>query len=519
MEWSKLLKSYPALIIMHIALQFLSWYVHPLLSLISFIPYFTVLFKPQQKLYFLRLFFLNMCWNVVVTYWLCEIDWIKGPSAIIINSFLFLIPVFIWHLLKRIFRFQQHSHLLLLLLWLLFEYGHHVWDFSWTWLTIGNVFGKAPGYILWYRYTGVLGGSAWILTCNYLFFPLISYNRFQATIFLKPILLPAIPLLLSFTISIYLQQKKKITPEQFLVISTDIKNDSINDKLKLSRIETAFLQSPPFGETTVTVLPETTLAENVWFGTYHAGSSLYNMKQRLLKWHTKNIITGALLKVANKGGNFITDNLFIRQRYNEYNAALLLNSSEEIDVKLKKAYIPIAEYIPPYLSSIFGESKSYSKEAGNRNQFNINGNSYFVCICYEATNSLFVAQNLTGEDKALIMLSSESFFGSSETGRNQYKNITRLRAIENGLSLIKSTNEGTTFLCSETGALTHYSRVSETSLFKADVPLSAPSYYHAIAAFLPAIFLSGIAFIIAVNIYQQSGKRKTVFPPLTPASS
>ena len=44
------------------------------------------------------------------------------------------------------------------------------WDLNWPWLTLGNVFANQPSWIQWYSYTGVLGGTIWVLVLNYMFF-------------------------------------------------------------------------------------------------------------------------------------------------------------------------------------------------------------------------------------------------------------------------------------------------------------------------------------------------------------
>ena len=54
------------------------------------------------------------------------------------------------------------------------------WDFSW--LNLGNVFSESIYLIQWYEYTGVFGGTLWILIVNFLIFNFIVkkenfYNR------------------------------------------------------------------------------------------------------------------------------------------------------------------------------------------------------------------------------------------------------------------------------------------------------------------------------------------------------
>src|SRR5690606_13847188 len=50
--------------------------------------------------------------------------------------------------------------------WLSFEFLHYRWDGTWTWLSLGNVFADVPWLVQWYEYTGVAGGSLWVIWVN-----------------------------------------------------------------------------------------------------------------------------------------------------------------------------------------------------------------------------------------------------------------------------------------------------------------------------------------------------------------
>ena len=66
-----------------------------------------------------------------------------------------------------------NGFLLFTLAWVLYEYGHHKWDLSWPWLTLGNGLSSAPWMIQWYEWTGTLGGTLWVLWLNYFIYKLL----------------------------------------------------------------------------------------------------------------------------------------------------------------------------------------------------------------------------------------------------------------------------------------------------------------------------------------------------------
>ena len=67
--------------------------------------------------------------------------------------------------------FQENKFRALIFIscWISMEYLHLNWDLSWLWLTLGNVFANTTYFAQWYEFTGVLGGSVFILIINILF--------------------------------------------------------------------------------------------------------------------------------------------------------------------------------------------------------------------------------------------------------------------------------------------------------------------------------------------------------------
>jgi apolipoprotein N-acyltransferase len=51
-----------------------------------------------------------------------------------------------------------------------FEKLHLIWEFTWPWLNLGNVFAEYHQFVQWYDTLGATGGSFWILICNVLVF-------------------------------------------------------------------------------------------------------------------------------------------------------------------------------------------------------------------------------------------------------------------------------------------------------------------------------------------------------------
>ena len=68
---------------------------------------------------------------------------------------------------------EKLSFIFLISLWISFEKFHLMWDFSWPWLNLGNVFSEKIDWIQWYEFTGSFGGTLWVLIINILIFEIL----------------------------------------------------------------------------------------------------------------------------------------------------------------------------------------------------------------------------------------------------------------------------------------------------------------------------------------------------------
>ena len=73
----------------------------------------------------------------------------------------------------------RSAYIFLICTWLAFEKLHLMWDFSWSWLNLGNVFSEKTKWIQWYEYTGTFGGSLWILILNVWIYEVIRSYHFK----------------------------------------------------------------------------------------------------------------------------------------------------------------------------------------------------------------------------------------------------------------------------------------------------------------------------------------------------
>ncbi|MEM1120172.1 MAG: hypothetical protein AAGJ18_06965, partial [Bacteroidota bacterium] len=109
-------------------------------------------------------------WNILSTYWVANAaSFAASFIAIWLNSFFMAVPFVLFHQTRKVMP-RNFSYMAFIVNWLAWEYLHLRWEISWPWLTLGNSFAQYPSWVQWYEYTGVFGGSLWILLANLLIF-------------------------------------------------------------------------------------------------------------------------------------------------------------------------------------------------------------------------------------------------------------------------------------------------------------------------------------------------------------
>ena len=90
-----------------------------------------------------------LSWNLIVSWWLIHSTFFGMAFANLCNSLFYALLFWVFHWAKNLLPLRS-AHLFLIASWLAFEKLHLNWDFSWTWLNLGNVFSEKIYWIQWY---------------------------------------------------------------------------------------------------------------------------------------------------------------------------------------------------------------------------------------------------------------------------------------------------------------------------------------------------------------------------------
>ena len=117
-------------------------------------------------------------WNSITSFWLLNSTVFGGIFAIVLYSTLMSIVILLFSKISKKLN-SKLGFIFLVTSWIVFEKFNLSWEFSWPSLLIGNSFSDSHKLIQWYEYTGVLGGTLWVLVVNILFFR--AYKAFKRT--------------------------------------------------------------------------------------------------------------------------------------------------------------------------------------------------------------------------------------------------------------------------------------------------------------------------------------------------
>lgn len=397
-------------------------------------------------------------WNILVTWWVGYASLGGAAMAIICNPIFMCIAFMIWYNLKQRIN-KPWAIWLLIPIWLGYEYGHTLWDLTWSWLIMGNAFAFTHNWIQWYEFTGTSGGSLWILIVNILFSNIIKTSHYTIKQIAKPIALIITPIALSYIIlSISTTQLNSVGSYKTLIVQPNV--DPYNDKFYFEpQVQLHNLLKQLNGKLDSTidflVLPETYLTENIFEGHEEDSYSLHFLMDSIIKLSPKTIIiSGANTLYAFKHGEekSSTARKFsdADEYFDSFNTAIQL-SKDGITYYHKSKLVPGVERMP--FPSLFKPLESLAIDLGGtmgslgtqeeRSVFYSHDKKVAIApvICYESAYSDYVAEYIRNGANFIFILTNDGWWENTP-GHRQHLAYAKLRAIETRREIARCANTG-----------------------------------------------------------------------------
>ena len=435
-----------------------TWGIAPLVF-IGFVPLLLIEGRIAQgekgKLFWLS-FLAFLVWNVATTWWV----WNATPAAIaawVLNALFMSIVFNVFHLTKKKVCNNPWGNLFLIPYWLAFEYLTYLWAAKWPWLNLGNVFSLRVEWVQWYEYTGVVGGTLWVLLVNILIVNIIQFFKAKKT---KPIFisigLEAVILLLPILLStsMYKHYEEQGTDTEVVVVqqNCDPWNEQFDHQFDAQVIQNNINLSLPLvtPKTRFIVSSESAIQEGIWLHELDQSDALNTLHDYVKRFpQLAFVIGGTTYEWVPRG---MEDDFPARQidgtnhYYYCHNSALLIDTTN-LQLHNKSQLTPGVEAIPEWMgflknySITMGIARGTLKTDPESKTLNFNGHKIGVPICYESAFGEYVSTFCKKGADLLFVITNDGWWGDTP-GYRQHFEFSKLRAIENRRCVARSANTG-----------------------------------------------------------------------------
>ncbi len=471
-----------------------------------------------------------LIWNVLTTWWIVNSTLQGGIMATVLNALFMSIILQAFHWTKKNLRHPLAGYAALISFWVAFEYLHLNWDLNWPWLNLGNGFATWYRLVQWYEYTGALGGTVWVLVGNIVCFeivrllfshkkPLISQFVVQYSIVLFFwILAPII-----FSLYLYTNYKEEIRPVNFVVVQPNV--DPYSEQYSLPPQEVVArimkLAAPHLSDSTdFMVAPESAIQEEMWEGNPRTFITIRLLKKEIEKHPHLNILIGGSTYYAFKPGEKLprTARKFtdVDHYYNAYNAAIMLNGWDTLQLYHKSKLTPGVEILPSFKG--FGWLEKYAIDLGGtvgslgtdsvRKVYSaVYAPRVAPVICYESIFGEFFAEFVRNGAQVMIIITNDGWWGNT-AGHRQHYSFAHLRAIETRRSIARSANTGISAFIDQRGDAHQVTKYWEPAVIKGSLNASSTLTFYVKHGDYIARFLSWLGgFLYLASIFISLQKR------------
>jgi apolipoprotein N-acyltransferase len=485
--------------------------------------------EKQNSTFFSAALITFLIWNVGSTWWIAYVS-ISGMLLIAILNALFMASV--WWSGNRI---QKHFGLIpgyfsLLVFWITFEFLQFNWTLQWPWLTLGNGLANLVKIIQWYEFTGVLGGSIWILSSNILIFLVFKnhseklHHKFVVGA-CSLLIIIGLPLILSCQLYYKTIQSGPTLDVSVLQPNIDPYTSKFSGMSEADQVRKLVLLADSLVSKTtdLIVAPETALPP-LWEDSLTTWNDSTRFFGRLAENHPNaSVIAGAITMRKFERGETVSETARKSDdghySYDCFNSALLFNPTKEIRIAHKRILVSGVEKLPfrTYFSflerftvDLGGTSGSLAAAEDATLFVNKNGVKIGPVICFESAFGMHSAELVRKGAQLLVVITNDGWWKDSP-GCRQHFSYSRIRAIETRRCIARSANTGISGFINSRGDVAKESGLDSCEVLNSSLYLNDEiTFYSRYGDFIGWIcsFLTGM---ILINLLIRKGKLKWSF--------
>ncbi len=480
-------------------------------------------FKHPGRTFYGYLYLATFIWNITTTWWVYNSTLVGAIFMLIANAALMTIPFVLFRLTKKSAG-ANWGYFGFVLYWITFEYIHLNWDISWPWLTLGNGFASFPEWVQWYEYTGVFGGTLWILLANLAFYFVflkdraIQNRQFRWRSFVLTLLCLLIPVIYSYIR--YANYESQGIDKEVVVLQPNI--DPFTEKFIGSEnfipfeeqleIFISLSEQKITSETRFLAWPET-----AFDGIYNEETIADNpLIQRIKKFKAKYpklvLITGMTTFILYDEPEEVTPTARYREDvgyFDVFNTAFYLDEDNNMAFYHKSKLVPGVEIMPypqvigfvsKLLFSLGGTSGGFGRQDERTVLETHEGIGIAPSICYESIYGDFMAEYIRNGANSIFIITNDGWWGNTP-GHKQHLAYASLRAIEVRRSIARSANTGISAFINQRGDILQATEYWEQDIIRGNIQVSEQlTFYARYGDYIArtAAWLSVFVFLAAV---------------------
>jgi len=409
-------------------------------------------------------------WNILTTWWIVHATAEGLIMAVVTNSFLMSLTFWLAHIARRNFK-SNLGYIALIVFWISFEYFHYHWDIEWPWLTLGNGFANNIKLIQWYEYTGIFGGTLWVLVMNILLFKLgrnwMQKLSFRNSVYSFSMYIVLLIVPIAFSFFRYYSYVEKKNPKHIVIVQPNIDpySESYDVNAENEKLEkfVTLAGSKINGETDFIIGPET-MFENPGFwkeNELNTNTQLMKLSDFLRNYPNTEMVFGVSSYKIYPDKKNATPTARTRNdmTYDMFNTAIFLGNNGQPQIYHKSILVvgvekmPFAKYLGflgDLVINIGGTSNSLGRQDEPANFVTKDKTEVAPVICYESVFGEYVTGYVKKGANLIFIITNDGWWKNTP-GYHQHLSFASLRAIETRRSIARCANTGISCFINQRG--------------------------------------------------------------------
>jgi apolipoprotein N-acyltransferase len=443
--------------------------------------------KYKSGVVYRQSFLVFILWHAITNWWIGHASVAGVIMVIFLNSFFYASVFWLFHWAKRNTN-KSTGYAFFLLIWISFEYIHTYWELSWPWMNLGNWLGKSIYFIQWYEFTGVEGGSLWIILSNLLLLFIVQKtisggNKREINIAISTFLaLLIIPSLISVLMYTNYHEKGREADVVVIQPNVDPYREKYDNELHKKQLANILRLSASIADTNVDyfVGPETAFPRGDWENNLSNNNTLLTLRKFLKNYPGAKYIIGLSSYRLYEPGEQIPAtarplNGNTARYYDRYNTAIQVDSTQKFELYHKSKFVIGVEKMPflhliPALEKLamdFGGIIGSLGSDNERKTFEYYSDEFRVgpIICYESVYGQFVTEYIKKGANLLFVITNDGWWDNTP-GHRMHLMHSQLRAIETRRSVARSANTGVSCFISQKGKISQATKYWEENVIR-----------------------------------------------------